>query len=192
MIITIDGYRASGKTTQAKKLTEILGIPVFSRWYSLLHMKTAILNNANLKPRHLSKLFGTLQLLYAYPLKDGIIEDSFWTGLRDFKEEQLDGAIDLFMSALHLGGLSNRIISFLLDVPRFQAETRFYERVAEDRPLKPKNIELIADKLDLDKPHRLFWNSLAERVPFLHIIDGTAPIDEVTQTMMTIIKSTHG
>ena len=188
MIITLDGYQGSGKTTQERALSKQLQIPVLSNWLKLVKTQHTLLTLAKLEPSPFSRLLGALSILESYPERNGIIRESFWTRLIGFSDSRVDGAIDLFARALAYGGFDNQIISFFLDLPRTQADMRLYDRFVRSSSIPINSIEFDKGKADVDASYRTFWGRIMKQVDWVHRIDAQLPAEQITSQIVSIVE----
>ena len=173
MIITIDGSRGAGKTTQG----EILSTKLNLDYYDELCRNTWILPHQILDVtplrhsiRRQTRIFAGLHTYHSLP-NTGTIITWFWTDIvytNLFYEENLD----FIRRCLTFCNMPEPTASFYLDVPDEIRQQRLIVREKRDISVTP-------DPSLLEK-----FQFLESRLPYFHIIDGTMPAEAVTNAML--------
>lgn len=178
MILTLDGHSCAGKTTQG----EILSTKLNLDYYDELCRNTWILPYRILEVtplrhsiRKQTRIFSAAHTYHSIPNTGGIIT-RFWSDIvytNLFYEENLD----FIRRCLTFCNMPEPTASFYLDVPSKVRQQRLTVREKRDINVTP-NPSLL-DKFQL----------LESRLPYFHIIDGTMPVEAVTNAMLEKI---HG
>ena len=191
-MITFDGISGAGKSTQSNKLGKLLNIPVCTmvpiqnitnEYYRMV---------VGTHPRGFSYILRDLSIIRTMQLKPhgwkrNIVVDNFFRSLADFRESKdIEAAIDVFRKSLYIAGGIEPVASFYLDVPRVKCSERLIRR---NNPSlidfsKAKNPDA---ERDWDISFQAFWQNLASKLPYLHIIDGTQAEEVVTAEILDIL-----
>ena len=154
----------------------------------MLNMQQLMLTNAGLTLNPLSRMLSTLQLICSSRLKSMIIEGDFWISFLDIEIKNRSTAVQSVLSILDAAGLRHEIISFYLAVPRLIAEEQLNKRTKAKRPYLRINSETTPSGTALagesDKKYNDFISSISTNCPFFHVIDGTLPIEDVTNHIL--------
>ena len=199
-IITIDGYSAAGKSTQTQRLTEHYGglniEQIEGKFWTMFDLTRLLFTLAEFE--YLSDDMTELLragMLYRMMVSNGkrhgydilIIDEFFGTHLLRFANN-----IRFFREMLTVQSGIEPVASFFIDVPTNERHTRKFYRGSKF------NEETISINLDTavisDEDRRTTeqWLALSEQIPYLHIIDGTQPIDAVSKEIISIVDQTHG
>ena len=82
------------------------------------------------------------------------------------------------------------VASFFIDVPINECNTRTFYR-GRDPNDETMSINLDREVIsDGDRHNTEQWAALSERIPYLHIIDGTQSIDAVSKEIISIVDQT--
>ena len=183
MIITIDGRSGAGKTTQSEIIGKHLNLPVcnFSlatRVITDVHNVYIAQNKSGINP-FLPALFEYQTTSQRY--KRTVIEEClfypffYYDTIVGFNDWEL---VDWYFETIGVQGGIYPTASFYLHVDEsFAISSRINRKFnISTNNLKPNTIQLD------------FWENLAERVPFLHIINGMQSKENVTADILNILK----
>ena len=192
-MITFDGHSGAGKTTQAGKIAKLLG----SQTCSLFPMQTI----ANLfyhaavgaRPSSFSCMLRDVEIIRAMqhgPRGWGqqgehfVIANGFFYSLSPFRySDELDLMLDLFRKALYLDGGKEPAASFFLNVSHAECASRLIYRNNDGvEELKISGKQNIRDEEQIK-----FWEYLASKLPYLHIINGAQEKEVVTHDIVEIL-----
>ena len=202
-MITIDGISGAGKSTQSNKLGKLLNIPVCTmvpiqnitneyyqmvvgtnpRGFSYILRDLSIIRAMQLKPH------GRTKQLKPHGWHRNIVVDNFFRSLADFhKSDEVETAIDIFRKSLCIDGGMEPAASFYLDVPRVVSVERLIRR--NNPPwFKIGEVKSPDAEKGWDIAFQAFWQHLASKLPYLHIIDGTQAEEVVTAEILDILLS---
>ena len=183
MIVTLDGKKAAGKTTQAEALRSLLNIERVLVWdtSSLFRHIAQLFNSHN--PLNI-RLFSILQAYHTIP-KSCIVEGLWLPVINCRKHPHLDfdSTIDWFRTSLRLHSEPN--LSVYLDISEDERLKRFARRESNN----VGRVE-ITGTLKEDK-YLPVWHYIEDRVPYFHIIDANQPEEVVTESILSLLRKTQ-
>lgn len=193
MFITIDGLSGAGKTTQAEAVAKELEFEAVS---------IDILRNMiewNLQFRHpnfnynnVSSIVANMSLIRCLidcVETNFVIADNFWRLMWTIYREQgrLEAAnlLGIFLRVLQVNGGELPVASFCLHVPPYQRHVRTFKRRLPPS-VEVQDVDINVEK-DTDENSFLEYITwLKESYDFIHIIDGTQPVETVTAEIVGI------
>ena len=204
MIITIDGYSGSGKSTQAEKISEALEIPLVSPAPApvvacLTTLRTTCLDFQGERMVDIFDALCMYRLLISKYSGNVVIEECLFYPFFHFDQSfehrtpLLDGIISWFLKSMiigtdlkqYLGAGQYPIASFYLFTTRETSRIRRFKREYRGGEI---NIDHSEGDYQEDSRFR-FWKELECKVPFLHVINGMQTEAEVTADIMAILES---
>ena len=202
-IMTFDGHPGAGKSTQIELLVKhYSGLNIEQagdRFWRIQYIAEQLFNYAG------SPVTGdTLKLLWyamlyrmmvsygeRHKLDLLILEESFFRSLLNMNPSCLDDNVRFFRDMLNAQSGIEPVASFYFNVPNNErGRRRFYRGDIID------NNETISINLDTsvisdeDRHTAERWVTLSEKIPYLHIVDGTQSIDAVSKEIISIIDQT--
>lgn len=197
MIITIDGYSGSGKSTQAKKISEALEIPVANAASVVSSVRILRMEGLTLHRARIANLFDALcmyRLVIAKYKRNVIVEECLFYPFFHFDKSSKhqaslsDETINWFIESMVIDSRQypdgHPIASFYLFTSQRTSEIRRFKRAYKGYEI---NIDCAEGDYHKD-PRFRFWKKLECKIPFLHVIDGMQTEAEVTADIMAILE----
>lgn len=183
MFITLDGVSGAGKTTQAQLLREQLSLQ-FTCFEPMMYALENIPIIVKAGSRHTSLLAG-MMATHTIPYENCIVE-LFWAHFEyayELSAKDRDALLSFFQTGLTLGGRRTPDASIYLSVPYDVHINRIMKRDLQ------QNVAAKPDKQILDEyeKRQAFWHTIAERVSYFHVVDGTLPISEVNELLTSFV-----
>lgn len=190
IFITFDGDSGAGKTTQAQHVGSRLGLPVYGIYEYQYFNQRLHQYYAPSSPYSAMNLFLTniiaLRLMQAQHPKGLILDESLFGVMANLPPEEIDDAIDLFHTGIKSEGYSCPALSFYVHVNLSRCEERRYK--AYDADNRITNLEIDHSPTESDERRLELWTKLAEKIPYLYIVDGSSNPDKVSQTIDCILE----
>lgn len=185
MFITFDGLPGSGKTTQSDIISQKLGIDFECPKYAV---SRAIESICVISCRHFRErgLIGNIIAVHSLPLN--CVTENVWSSFSQFINEprsEIDKFLPVFRTLLKASGRSEPSLSIHLDIPE---ELSHHRRMERD-PLFKITAEQAIDLNELNSKRRELWLYIETRVPYFHVVDATRMLDEVTNSIMALLKN---
>lgn len=181
MIITIDGFGGAGKSTQCSAISKVLDIPVCD-YYPMARCITGVMSFDGLG---VNTFLRDLMLVFGYNHKfrsTGCVYDGYWYSLLNLlaQVEDINKAFDTMRYLFDTMDNKEPTASFFLDVPIREAIIRVVHRDNWSH-------KVTVDSISQDTHHAAVleqFQYLKSKLPYLHFIDGTQPIESITQEML--------
>ncbi len=182
MLITVDGKSGAGKTTQQLILEQKLGLPLIdlSPVWGALETISMIACPHKTQPytRYLSKI----QSIYAAP-QECIIEN-LWEAmdwLNEVDGDNIDNHIETFRKGISYLGRTEPDVSIYLWAP---TSVSYPRAVRRSYPNSEMTMSEDDSSLQEDDARRYkLWKHIEWYVPYFHVIDASASIDEVANAI---------
>ena len=192
MLVTIDGPCATGKTTQTSKLVNKHNFE-FSHFGRLREATVRIYNQISAtNNNHFTPFLAwAVSFHLATPINDrDVVIGEYWTVLLQCLINDTDSFernINFFRTAMTLNNQKEPDLSVILAVPHDVKIERLIHRYARGK-CEVESFNVVPESKDniefYDSAHRL-----AEMVPYVEFVDGTQPIDQVTESILQLIDS---
>ena len=198
MIITFDGRPGAGKTTQVRKIAKMLDLPVVTMWW-FRNVFVQCYNLAVGIPREtdLSLILQDLTIFRGMQLGPQgwgdkfVLDENLFSTLWFFHgSDEIEEILDLFLKSLQLDRGNAPVASFYLHVSISERETRRIYRSQERSHGKytVENVSLSNSSNTIDFKQLQFWEWVASKVPYFHVIDGAQAEEKVTGDIVEILK----
>ena len=199
-IVTLDGYSGAGKSTQMALLLEHYNefdsrrIRRQFRQTQYLADKLFDLSGCPFTDDTPRLLWYVMfyRMMVSYGETHGcqllILDEFFLKPLSEnMNPSDLDDGVRFFREMLTFQSGREPAASFFIDVPANKRQTRtFYRDTNHDNETISINLDrdVISDE---DRYTTEKWVALSERIPYLHIIDGTQPVDAISKEIISIV-----
>lgn len=185
MLVTIEGECGAGKTTQIQAVSHELGVPTGNINYDLTVGIEKMARLAGLSRGGFANYVMCYSKVFAYhALPTDCVVDDLWGGffhLFECDEHDINTMVDVFRSSLNAGGRAEPDLTVYLHAPRHVLLTRRYSR-------DEHGYEIIAQEKEADGIRDAkvlsLWNTIADRVPFVHVVDGNQSSRAVTESIL--------
>ena len=192
-MITFDGHSGAGKTTQGYKIAQILGVQTCTlspmQTITEHYYKAAV----GVNPSGFSRILrdaGIIRAMQRGPRgwgqegKPFVIANGFFRNLLPFRNsDKLDLILDLFRKALYLEGGKEPDASFFLNVSYAECASRVIYRNIDG----VDELKISGKGIEGDESIK-FWEYLASKLPYLHIINGAQEKEAVTRDIVGILR----
>ena len=202
-VITFDGRSGAGKSTQSnllvKHFSELHVEKIGHIFWRMKYLTDELFDLAGFDYSYIDGMPEMLRvgMLYRMMLSYGkrherdilIIDDFFLKSLREnVNPLYLDEKIRFFRDMLTVQSGIEPVASFFIDVSVNECNTRTFYR---DSHFNNETISINLDTSVVSEEDNYTtekWLALSERIPYLHIIDGTQSIDAVSKEIISIIE----
>ena len=185
MFITLDGARASGKSTQAAILSEKLGLPTYGLTGFSIGIELIANEIVPASSQRYSSLFSTIIPVYAMPVH--CITESLWRGFDRYitlPKHELDRIITVFRTSISLGERNEPNLSVFLSAPISVTAQREI-----NRDLACVDVDVKAGIIDEHSKKTFeFWKYIEQTVPYFHVINANMPVDAVTHSIVSLFE----
>ena len=193
MIITFDGHSSVGKTTQAKILSEKLGIPdvnVNSEFTVVERFFRVANSSSHARPlAHVLQGLTTVMSMREKWGPDFILADHFLRLLMPaWRQDMLDEVFDVFRGILTCCGGEEPVASFFLYMSGADRINRLLKREAANRKYTINEVDISVEG-DIDEPFLEMCQYLSPKVPYLHIIDANQDCEQVTDDILKVLRN---
>lgn len=205
-LITFDGVSGSGKTTHAQRIADILQMKYVS-FFETFRLIVGVREMLTGEDSYGSWYTALQHLALFRGMIDGdtewsrhqngvVMDDGMFHVLPWFEEtSNIDKmhahqrmCIDAFRTGLTIHGGKEPDISFYLHTDRTVSTQRVFDRINSNMKTAIK-LRSDADSAWLDTREKRVWEFRAAEIPYLHIIDASEPVDQVTEEILWIIES---
>lgn len=185
MYITVDGVSGAGKSTQANLLRKQLSLE-YTCFDPVVYTIENIPNIVG-KGSQYTNLIANLMATHTIQCDNCIIQ-IFWRNFEfacHLNTNDQNTLLAFFQTGITLGGRPTPDLSIYLSIPYDVHINRMLERDHHQSIL----VETDENVLQRYEQRCKFWHTIAERVSYFHVIDGTLPVEDVNASIMTLIES---